>query len=34
MRTTGGTRKDIKGYAAENTLLKIVPEFRLLSGEL
>jgi hypothetical protein len=34
MRTAGGTRKDFKGYAAEKKLLKIVPEFCLLSDEL
>jgi hypothetical protein len=33
-RTTSGTRKDFKGYAAENKLLKIVPEFSMLSDEL
>jgi hypothetical protein len=33
-RTTGGTRKDFKGYAAENKLLRIVPEFYLMSDEL
>jgi hypothetical protein len=34
MRITGGTRKDFKGYAAEKTLLQIVPELHLLPGEL
>jgi hypothetical protein len=34
MRTTNGTRKDLKRLAAENKLLKIVPEFYLLSDEL
>jgi hypothetical protein len=33
-RTTGGTRKDFKGYVAENKLLKIIPEFYLLSDKL
>lgn len=30
-RTTGGTEKNLEGYAAENKLLKTVAEFRLLS---
>jgi hypothetical protein len=34
MRTTSGTQKDFKGYAAEKKLLKIVPKFYLLSDEL
>jgi hypothetical protein len=29
-RTTGGTQKDFKGYAAENKLLKIVLDFYLV----
>jgi hypothetical protein len=33
-RTTGGTQEDFKWNAAENKLLKIAPEFCLLSDEL
>jgi hypothetical protein len=34
LHTTGGMRKDFKGFAPEKILLKSVPEFSLLSDEL